>query len=429
MRVFFLILGLSFYSVVSNAQLSVTEQKIVSQVEKLVPQQIQLLADSVNINSGTLNVKGVKLVGDLINAELVKLGFTTRWIDMPVAMNRAGHLVATRRFGDGPVILLMGHLDTVFEIDSPFQTYSQQNEIATGPGVADMKGGNTIALYAVRALIEQVELKRGTIHFFFTGDEESAGKPISQSRKALIDLAKQSDYALNFETGHPEWSVIGRRGSSGWQLKVTAKRAHSSAIFNERVGAGAAFEMARILNRFYNEVRGDFGLTFNPGVVASGTFIEQGETLTSQTVSGKTNVVAQQAVAYGGLRFMNEKQKEAARDKMRLIVKDSLPQTSSEIIFTDSYPAMQETAANRLLLQQLNQVNTDLGLPVQKAFPPERRGAADVSFVAPYVTSIDGLGVYGIGAHSVNEKADLKSLHAVTQRVSILIYRLLNSSK
>src|SRR5436190_19718965 len=102
----------------AHAQLTQTEQRIVAAVKQRTPAALELLEKSVRINSGTLNPSGVRAVGDIYRAELDALGFTTRWAEMPPAMKRAGHLIAAHQGGQGKRVLLLGHLDTVFEKDS-----------------------------------------------------------------------------------------------------------------------------------------------------------------------------------------------------------------------------------------------------------------------------------------------------------------------
>ncbi len=410
------------------SELTSTEQRIMSSVEKQNQAYLSYLEDVVNINSGTLNLEGVKKNGEIFKSSFESLGFKTRWIDLPAGMNRAGHLVATKEFGLGPHIMLIGHLDTVFGIDSPLQTYtvktnSAGEKIATGPGVMDMKGGNVVILAALDALIKNQALKAGKLTVFFTGDEEYTGKPMSQTREEFIEVGKSADYALNFEGGCPEQVVIGRRGFSSWKLKTTGRPAHSSKIFSDTVGAGANFELARIVDDFYEQVRGESGLTFNVSKIVGGTDVKWGEVASA---SGKKNVVAKEAQAEGEIRFLNQAQLKRARDKMRSIVAQNRPLTQAQIVFEDGYPAMEATAENKKLLDKLNEVQYAMGLPQAKPFPPEQRGAADISFVAPYVTSLDGLGVCGGNAHTINEWMKVDSLRTATQRAAILIYRLLN---
>jgi glutamate carboxypeptidase len=409
-------------------KLSKAERKLVKTVEANNVEAIDFLEYVVNINSGTLNAKGVKEVGMVFKKAFENINFETTWIEMPEEMNRAGHLFAETGGSKGKKLLLIGHLDTVFEENSPFQEFERLNDsIAHAPGGNDMKGGDVIVLYALKALQANGLLNDAQIIVAFTGDEESTGKPLEISRKDLIEAAKRSDIALGFETSTGfNYATVARRGSSGWQVDVEGKRAHSSGIFNERVGAGAVFEMSRILNAFYEEVRGAEYLTFNPGILMGGTFVDYDTSTGKGEVFGKSNVVSQTAMAGGGLRFISEEQKEDARNKMREIVSNSLPRTSATISFTDSYPAMVPTEGNNRLLAELNQVSLDLGQGEVIGYDPGKRGAADTSFVAEYVDCLDGLGTMGSGAHTPEETVNLNTIEDLTKRTAVLIYRLIN---
>ena len=415
--------------VVSAQKLSRVEKKLVQTVERNNANALQFLEQVVNINSGTLHLDGVKEVGQVFANAYNDILFNTRWIEMPETMNRAGHLFAETKGSKGKKVLLIGHLDTVFEENSPFQQFAMVNDsIAHAPGGNDMKGGDVIMLYALKALHENDLLNDAQIIVAYSGDEESAGKPLDISRKDLIEAAKRSDIALGFETSTGfNYATVARRGSSGWELKTTGKRAHSSGIFSEGVGAGSIFEMSRILHQFYTEVKGEELLTFNPGVMVGGTFTSFDEVTGNATAFGKTNVVAQTSLVKGGLRFISEEQKQRARDKMSSIVAEHLPLTSAEITFTDSYPAMAPTEGNSYLLSILNEVSLALGQGEVLAYDPGKRGAADISFVASYVDCLDGLGTMGTGAHTPEETVNLNTFEALTKRTAVLIYRLIQS--
>ncbi len=429
----FLLCFILVLPLLSHAQtkLSKTEKKIVRSVLKNKDEAIQFLEKVVNINSGSLNIEGVRKVGTIFDEEFKSIDFDTQWIDMPSEMNRAGHLFAETKGSKGKKILLIGHLDTVFEENSPFQKFERISEtLAHAPGGNDMKGGDVIILFALKALHDNGLLDDAQIIVAFTGDEESTGKPLSISRKDLIEAGKRSDIALCFETSTGfEYATVARRGASGWELKTSGKRAHSSGVFSERVGAGAIFEMGRILNDFYEEVKGEDLLTFNPGIMLGGTFVDYDKGTSGGTAFGKTNVVAQSALVRGGLRFISEDQKERTRAKMREIVADHLPMTDAEINFEDSYPAMPPKKENFDLLEKLNQISLALNQGEVKAYDPGKRGAADTSFVADYVAALDGLGTMGSGAHTPNETVNLKTIETLTMRAAILIYRLINENE
>jgi len=145
-------------------------------------------------------------------------------------------------------------------------------------------------------------------------------------------------------------------------------------------------------------------------------------------IRDRTNVVAQKAEVRGGLRFISDEQKERARIKMREIVTQNLPNTSAEITFTDSYPAMQPKDENLALLATLNEVSKDLEQGEVIAYDPGKRGAADISFIADFVACLDGLGTMGSGAHTPQETVNLNTIEALTKRTALLIYRLINDT-
>lgn len=418
---------LAFLAVINAfSQISRTEKKIKATVAKNNNESIKFLEKVVNINSGTMNPEGVKEVGMAFKAEFDKLGFTTRWVDLS-GLNRGGHLFAETSGNKGKKLLLIGHLDTVFEKDSPFQQFTMlQDSIAAGPGANDMKGGNVIILYALKALQENGLLKDTQIIVALTGDEENPGEPLQEARKHLIEAAKKSDIALGFETASGfNYATVARRGASSWKLEVEGKQAHSSGIFSENTGAGAIYEAARILNSFYDELKDEKFLTFNPGLVLGGTNVNFNEAQSKGESAGKDNVVAKNAVVVGDLRFISEDQKNITRQRMQAIVEKNLPKTSATISFFDGYPAMSPTEGNYRLLKILSNVSIDLGYGEVQAYDPGRRGAADVSFVAQYVDCLDGLGAMGSGAHSPNETIDLKTFEELTLRTAVFIYRLI----
>ncbi len=421
---------LAFFADTSIAAppLDSNETAIVSWSEAHKEEAIDLLEKLVNINSGSLNKQGVREVGAVLRAELDGLGFETRWVDMPEEMQRGGHLFGERVGDRGKRILLIGHLDTVFEPDDAFQAFTREGSKATGPGVEDMKSGDVVIIYALKALQAAGVLDGTQIVVAYTGDEESTGDPLSISRKDLIEAGQWADIALGFEAGierdGKEWATIARRSSSDWCLEVTGKQAHSAGIFNEQTGAGAIFEAARILNGFYDEVRGEQYLTFNAGTIMGGTEVSGDCDAPDGRVFGKTNVVPNRVVVRGGIRTISQEQLERARAAMQAVVERHLPLTSASIKFNDSYPAMAPTEGNKALAAMLSQINQDLGREPMPILDPARRGAADISFVAPYTDGLAGMGAYGDGGHTPNESLDLDSLPIAIQRAAIMIYRL-----
>ena len=410
----------------SAPPLSAVERRIAAAVDQHNAQALALLERVVNINSGTMNFDGVRQVGAAFRAELDALGFTTKWVD-GTGFNRAGHLVAERN-GRGQRLLLIGHLDTVFEPRSPFQKFERLTDsTARGPGIIDMKGGDVIIVEALRALKAAGALDRLSITIVMHGDEEDAGAPLEAARATLTDAAKRSQVALGFEdgSGDPHTAVISRRSAGSWTLRTTGVPGHSSQIFRDDIGAGAIFEAARILDGFRERLGGQQYLTFNPGVVLGGSEVKYDTAQSGGNAFGKTNVVSGQAVVSGDIRALSPEQLERARATMREVVAQHLPKTTAELTFDDGYPPMAPTDGNRRLLAAYDSVSRALGFGPVVAVDPSRAGAADVSFAAPYVPMvIDALGLAGWDDHSDKETANLNWLPRLTKRAAILIYRL-----
>ena len=420
------------FSILSFSQNNRNERKIISAVDKFNESAISLLKKAVNINSGTMNFEGVQKVGSLFQKELDKLGFKTELTNGD-AYERAGHLIATRKGKKGPKFLMIGHLDTVFELDSPLQEYTMQNDsIMKGPGVADMKGGDVIIILAMQALSEAGLLDDMSIEIIMTGDEEKSGKPLELSKKDLIDAAKRADIALGFENGdnNPKTVVVSRRGSTDWKLKVSGNPAHSSQIFTETVGAGAIYETSRILNEFYIQLSKEKDLTFNPGFIIGGTTLNPDDNGTGGSSFGKTNVVSQATIVRGDLRAVSLEQLKKAKETMVKIVSENFPNTKAELHFSPGgYPPLSLTEGNTKLLGYFNTVSEDLGFGSVTAVNPRNAGAADISFTSEYVDmAIDGLGLTGGGGdHTINESGNLNTVAIQAKITAILLYRLVNS--
>ena len=426
MQKLLLCLLLSVLGLTGLAQLSAPEKKAIAYINSNMSKALQLLIESVNINSGTLNIAGVKKVGDLYAQELKKLGFTIEWVSEPDSMHRAGHLVATHIGKKGKRLFLIGHLDTVFEPDMPAGPWTILNDsTATGQGVNDMKGGDVVIIAALQALEAAGSLKDMNIVVYFTGDEERSGSPHSVARQDFVARARTCDIALAFESAKGLDTVAAaRRGASGWVLDITARTGHSAGVFTEAAGDGAIYEAARILNTFREQLSSEKYLTFNPGLIVGGSEIKVDPQDARGEALGKTNIISPSARVTGDLRFLTEAQKNAAREKMRDIVAASLPGTHASIRFSDGLPAMEPTQGNMQLVAAVNKVTKDMGIGNTVAGDPGARGAGDISDIAQYMDCLDGLGASGNGAHKAGETINLKEYPLLIQRAALLLYRL-----
>ena len=430
----YLLITVTFcFSALGFSQNNRKEKKILEAVDNYTENAIELIKTSVNINSGTMNFEGVMEVGRLFKEELDKLGFKTE-LTNGEAYGRAGHLIATKKGKKGPKFLMIGHLDTVFELESPLQEYTMQNDsIMKGPGVADMKGGDVIIILTMQALKKAGVLDDMNIEIIMTGDEEKSGKPLELSKKDLIDAAKRADIALGFENGdnNPKTIVVARRGSTDWKLTVKGSPAHSSQIFTEEIGAGSIYETSRILNEFYVQLANEKDLTFNPGFIIGGTNIKQDDDGTGGHAFGKTNVVSQETIVRGDLRAVSLEQLDKVKATMQTIVSENYPKTNATLEFSQGgYPPLSLTDGNTKLLGYFNTVSEDLGFGSVTAVNPRNAGAADISFTSEYVDmAIDGLGLTGGGGdHTINESGNLNTVETQAKITAVLMYRLVNSS-
>ena len=391
---------------------------------------VSMLEKWVNENSGSLNLAGVEAVRRMVEPEFQQLGFKTEWIDMKQA-GRAGHLVA-RHNGSRRAkrLLLIAHIDTVFEPDSPFQRWALEGAKAHGPGAGDDKGGVAVIVAALRAMQAAGTLKDSNITVFLTGDEEDAGSPLAISRRDLIAEGKKAGAALDFEdlatedtpNGPADMGSTARRSAGSWTVTVTGRSAHSAGVGANNYGA--IYELSRIIDQFRRELPED-KLTYNVGLIGGGQTAKMDEGRIRLEATGKTNIIAATAVARGDMRAISQDQIERTRSKMRAIVAQSIAGAHSEISFDeDSYPPMPPTDGNRAILARLNAVNSDMGLAPMGELDPSRRGAGDISFVAADVDGLVGLGPSSDGSHTDKEVVDIPSIFKQAKRAAILMSRL-----
>ncbi len=411
----------------ARAALSNGEVRAVRAVDAATPEAIALLERLVNQNSGTGDTAGVRAVGQLLAPRFAALGLAPRWVD-GAAWGRAGHLLASHAGRHARLrVLLIGHLDTVFEADSPFQRWERLSDsTARGPGINDMKGGDVEMLLVIRALQAAGAFEQFDLRVVLTGDEELPGTPLELARADLLAAARDCDVALGFEcgSGDPGQAMTARRGSSGWRLRTWGRRAHSSQIFRRDVGAGAVFELARILDAFRDSLADEPHLTFNAGLVLGGSHValERGG---QGTASGKANVVPESALATGDLRALTRAQVAHARAVMTRIAQRHLPGTGAELEFEDGYPPLAPAAAHDSLLAIYDRASRDLGLGPVVATRPDDAGAADIANVDELVPmALDGIGLPGSGGHTVHEDALLPMLAGNAKRVAVTLLRL-----
>ncbi len=407
--------------------LEANQESIISAVNKNSKNEINFIKETVNINSSTFNKPGVKTVSNLYKKELEQLGFKTEWVPLPESMDRAGHLFAYNDAKKGKKVLLIGHLDTVFAKDSPFQKFTREGNIAKGPGVIDMKGGNAIMLFALKALKEKGLLNNLRITIALMGDEESPGVPKNVSRKKLIEESKTADLALAFESAKNLNEVVtSRRGLAIWDLDVTAKQGHSSLISTKEFSQGAILSIAEILSKIQNETKKERYLSFNPGAIAGGIAIKENEEKTSLEVSGRFNVIPGVATSFGDIRYLSRNNLNVFITKSKLISNNVTNpiKASFKVDEENIYPPMESSQNNVELMKELEKVNIALGFGKLVATDPRDKGAADIAYIDPKIPALDGLGGVGEFDHSTDEYMDIEQTIKATQRLALFLYQV-----
>ena len=417
------------------APITPLEEKMVASVDAHNAEDRALLEKMVNINSGTMNLAGVVAVKDVVAPKFEALGFKVHWEQMD-QVKRAGDLVAEHPCpaGDGKCgkrLLLIGHIDTVFEPSSSFQKYAvvpnTNGKIVTGPGIDDMKGGVVVMLAALRAMKEAGALDHAQISIVLSGDEERHGEPVEVARRDMIAAGKRCDVALEFEpsgrfSGQDSVST-GRRSAGAWKIEATGQSGHSSQIFAEKLGYGAIYELVRILDEFRVQLPEE-GLTYNVGLVLGGATAVRDALDTGGTATGKSNVIPPIALATGDIRTLNDEQTNRVEARMRAIVAKHLPKTDAKISFDEAYPAMAVTPTGEALAKEWNGISEALGLGPVMVGGPITRGGGDIAFVSPYLPGLVGVGILGEGPHAEGETAYIESIATQAKRDAVLMERL-----
>jgi glutamate carboxypeptidase len=404
------------YAQTSAESLTPTEQRIVLSVDTRAEQAVAFLQRVVDINSGTFNAAGVRQVATVFTAQLDSLGFASRWVALPDVLQRAGHLFAERPGGHGRRVLLIGHLDTVYERDDEFQHFERLSaETAHGPGVLDDKGGDTALLFALIALRDAGVLDSAAVAVALMGDEEDAGRPTSVSRAALTDLAQRADVALAFEAAAGDMGGASptRLGFADWALQV-----HSPIPFSRDgdLRAHPAFAQAlRIVQAVQVAFASEPGIQVYPLGVRVDT-----------AATGRQNAAL---IIQGGIRFMTGADLKRTQSLMSDVARRADHGTTASFVFGEEpYPGMAGRKGNFALLASLDSVSRTLGAGPVVAGDPRKRGGGDIAFISDLVDGLDGLGPTGSGAHSPAEVVDLPSLTLATKRAALLIYRLTHAS-
>ncbi len=384
----------------TETTLTAQERAMVAWVDERKQSIITELSAHVDINTGTANIEGIDRYRTVLEQELAALGFTTEThssVPIDVLTCEGGqvlvadHLTGVIRGGDGPRVLINGHMDTVFSATDEFQSLQISDDgVLKGPGVADMKGGIVVMLNALRALSDQGLLEGSNLTVLFNSDEE-IGSPTS--RKLIENEARSSRMAYVLEAGGMSNDIVaGRKGNLSLNITVTGKAGH--AAFAGRDKASAILEMAHKTLAIEAMNQPEIGISANVGTITGGI---------------GSNTVPDRVAAGVDFRFLTQRDEAGVKTRIQEILSfHTVPHTRSEMSVLSGRPPMPQTRGNMELYEKIESLAHELGNPVRAEL---RQGVSDANFISQQGTPvIDGLGPMGEKDHSEDEYIQRASL-------------------
>ncbi|HUH16546.1 MAG TPA: M20 family metallopeptidase [Methylomirabilota bacterium] len=374
-------------------------------VDARVPRLLEELESLVNIDCGSYTPDGVNRVADFVSDALRELGATVeRHAHQPTeGQPRLGDLVIGRLEGTGPRLLLIGHMDTVFDPGTAAaRPYRSSSGRATGPGVTDMKAGLLAGLHALGALREAGASPAVT---FVANPDEEIGSPFSTP--TIRELAAAHDAALVLECARANGDIVSaRKGIADYHLALVGRAAHAGV--EPEKGRSAILEAAHQVLALH-ALNGRWPtVTVNAGVIAGGT---------------RPNVVPERCELQVDLRAATADAFDAAAAEVeRLAASPTLEGVTVSLRRIAGHPPMEKTDASARLVALAVSLAVDLGFELSDA---ATGGASDANTTAALgLPTLDGLGPVGGDDHSVDEWLDLSSVAPRTTLLAGLIGRI-----
>ena len=351
------------------------------------------LAQLIKINSYTKNRHGVNEVGRIYQQIFEQLGFkTARFSRKEIG----DHLLFSSLVSDGPKLLLLGHLDTVFPPHT-FCNFTEDHDWIYGPGVCDMKGGNHVAITALRH-VKQRFGQIANIDMLLVSDEETG----SDDSKTLTEtIAKDYDSCLVFEAAGVKGEVvIGRKGVATYTIDLAGKAAHAGNHYLS--GANANLAAAHMIIELTKLTAIELGSTVNAGKISGG--------IGANTVSPKAQIIVEARYSQGNER---DRLVNAIEQIVDTTYVDGVSASLSGGIQRD---VMQPNPDQSELIEKLQQI---IGEPLLTEL---RGGVSDANVIAAAgVATLDGFGPYGDGDHTSDERASKQSFIERSIQVSKIL--------
>ncbi len=346
------------------------------------------LKQLVEINSYTDNKKGVDKNGEIYITKLIPLGFEYK---VYTRKNIGNHLLFISPKKEGKKLLLLGHMDTVFP-EGTFEGYSEDDKWVYGPGVCDMKGGNIVAVEALRNVFYKLG-KIENIDFLLLSDEEGGS---CDSKFTTSQVAKKYDYALVYEAAGKNMEVvIARKGAGTFYIDIKGKAAHAGN--NYTLGVDANLEASYKLQELVKLTDIEKGTTLNVGKIEGGV---------------GANTISPHAKMTFEIRYTDTNERDRLLMQIKKIVSTSYVKGTTSILSGEiQRDVMQPTKDQSKFLENIEKFTGE------RLLSEKRGGVSDANIVASQgVPVLDGFGPFGDGDHTKNERA-LKS--SFKQRIEL----------
>ena len=361
-----------------------------AELEKLLPEYLDILEKACLIESPTVDKVGVDATSYYLADVAKKKGFDIEVFPQPVAGDVVGILMNGEV--NAPQLVYSGHTDTVHPKGLfPAPVVRREGDRMYGPGTLDCKGGVVAALMAMDAL-KRLGYKKRPLALWLMPDEETSS---IQSGKAtinyIVERAKGAVAFLNLEGGDYGKAVVSRKGILRYELTVHGRAGHSSTCYNH---ANAVTEAAHKIIEL-EKMKDTEGLTCNCGVIRGGTV---------------ANSVCAECVFFADIRFATMKEKEEAVEIVKRIAETVyVPGCSCSIREVSFRPPMEGTEKNYALLDKINKISAEVGLPHME--PKRALGGSDAAYsTIAGIPTLDSIGYTGEDCHSVKEYVDMPSI-------------------
>ena len=348
----------------------------------------------VNTDCGSYTPDGVDQIGEFVGWFMTAQGASVE--RRPDLEGRLGStVIGTWRGGSevqgGPRVLLIGHMDTVFDPGTAAERpFAINDGNATGPGVTDMKSGLLAGLYALKALLAAGPLPFERLTYVANPDEE-IGSPSSTPH--IREIAADSDVCLVLECARANGDIVSsRKGILDARVTIHGRAAHAGV--EPEKGRSAILAAADLVTRLH-ALNGRWdGVTVNVGVIDGGT---------------RPNVVAERASLEVDVRAVRRSDLEAAEAEIRTLLGTlAVPDTTAEIAPMARWWPMEKLERSGRLVDHAQAIARRLGFEVRDA---ATGGASDANTTAGMgVPSIDGLGPIGGNDHSPAEYLEVASI-------------------